>query len=124
MCKELKRKCLLQVATEWLFSVPEHVLEKHLGSDPSTPTADADTSDEVKRSYAPRRSTLNVSLGCLHTAACSSLVAVPCQEMLCTCSPAATASASAPQTLQHLWVSRKLQALPIQVMMMQNAVSA
>ena len=59
---ELKRVlCVLQVATEWLFSVPEHVLEKHLGSDPSTPTADADTSDEVKRSYAPRRSTLNVS---------------------------------------------------------------
>ena len=50
------------MATEWLFSVPEHVLEKHLGSDPSTPTADADTSDEVKRSYAPRRSTLNVSI--------------------------------------------------------------
>ena len=51
-----------QVATEWLFSVPDHVLEKHLGSDPNTPTADTDSADEARRSYAPRRSTLNVRL--------------------------------------------------------------
>ena len=50
----------MQVATEWLFSVPEHVLEKHLGSDPNTPTAEGESSDEARRSYAPRRSTLNV----------------------------------------------------------------
>ena len=51
----------VQVATEWLFSVPEAVLEKHLGSDPNTPTAEGDSTDDSRRSYAPRRSTLNVS---------------------------------------------------------------
>ena len=62
----------MQVATEWLFSVPEQVLEKHLGSDPNTPTAEGDSTDDSRRSFAPRRSTLNVSclegkiLSCMH----------------------------------------------------------
>ena len=49
-----------QVATEWLFSVPDHILEKHLGSDPNTPTGEVDL-EEDNRILAPRRVTLQVS---------------------------------------------------------------
>lgn len=42
-----------QVATEWLFSVPEHVLERHLAPDPNTPTGEADGGDA--RAAAPPR---------------------------------------------------------------------
>ena len=27
----------VQVATEWLYSVPDHILDRHLAADPSTP---------------------------------------------------------------------------------------
>ena len=53
--------CLHQVATEWLYSVPEHVLEKHLGNEPSTPTHEAEQqSDDPRRSLIPRRVPLQV----------------------------------------------------------------
>ena len=55
---------MLQVATEWLFSVPEHVLEKHLASDPNTPTAEAEQPEDT-RILAPRRVPLLVGLNCL-----------------------------------------------------------
>ncbi len=47
-----------QVATEWLFSVPEHVLERHLAPDPNTPTGEADGGDA--RVLLPRRVPLQV----------------------------------------------------------------
>jgi hypothetical protein len=47
------------VATEWLFSVPEHVLEKHLAAEPGTPTAhapgDGPDTPEDQRVTLPRR---------------------------------------------------------------------
>lgn len=49
------------MATEWLFSVPEHVLEKHLAADPGTPTNGADPdSPEDHRVTLPRRVPLQV----------------------------------------------------------------
>ena len=48
-----------QVATEWLFSVPEHVLERHLAPDPNTPTGEAD-GGEAARVLLPRRVPLQV----------------------------------------------------------------
>lgn len=51
----------VQVATEWLFSVPDHILEKHLGSDPNTPTGEVDLGEE-NRILAPRRVTLQVRI--------------------------------------------------------------
>ena len=49
----------VQVATEWLFSVPQDVLDKHVSSDPNTPTHDEDRHQEKpveeKRVTAPRR---------------------------------------------------------------------
>ena len=48
-----------QVATEWLFSVPDHVLEKHLASDPSTPTGEIDAPED-HRVCVPRRVPLQV----------------------------------------------------------------
>lgn len=62
-----------QVATEWLFSVPDHVLERHLSSDPSTPTAGGDDSAEDHRISAPRRVPLQVRL----TPRSSSFLATP-----------------------------------------------
>ena len=56
----------LQVATEWLFSVPQDVLEKHVSSDPNTPTHDEERHHEKpveeKRVLAPRRVPLTVRL--------------------------------------------------------------
>lgn len=49
----------VQVATEWLFSVPDHVLEKHLASDPSTPTGEVDAAED-HRVCVPRRVPLQV----------------------------------------------------------------
>lgn len=60
-----------QVATEWLFSVPDHVLEKHLASDPSTPTGEVDAPED-HRVCVPRRVPLQVSHA-LATASTSSL---------------------------------------------------
>ena len=49
----------LQVATEWLFSVPDHILHKHLASDPNTPVAEVSTPED-HRVCAPRRVALQV----------------------------------------------------------------
>ena len=49
------------MATEWLFSVPEHVLEKHLASDPATPTGELDTPED-HRVALPRRVPLQVGV--------------------------------------------------------------
>ena len=61
-----------QVATEWLFSVPEHVLERHLAPDPNTPTGEAD-GGEAARVLLPRRVPLQavraVAAGGQHTVA-------------------------------------------------------
>ena len=51
----------VEVATEWLFSVPDHVLEKHLGSEPNTPVELQVTSQEDQRVLLPRRAPLQVS---------------------------------------------------------------
>lgn len=52
---------LLQVATEWLYSVPEHVLDKHLGNEPSTPTQEAEAPPEdPRRCTVPKRVPLQV----------------------------------------------------------------
>ena len=51
---------LLQVATEWLFSVPDHILHKHLASDPNTPVAEVSTPED-HRVFAPRRVPLQVA---------------------------------------------------------------
>ncbi|KAK9819719.1 hypothetical protein WJX72_001643 [[Myrmecia] bisecta] len=62
----------VEVATEWLFSVPEHVLEKHLASDPNTPTSEAEHPEDT-RVLAPRRVPLLavrwVAAGSQHTVA-------------------------------------------------------
>ena len=50
----------VQVATEWLFSVPDHILHKHLASDPNTPVAEV-ASPEDHRVFTPRRVRLQVS---------------------------------------------------------------
>ena len=50
----------VEVATEWLFSVPDHVLEKHLGSEPNTPVELQVTSQEDQRVLLPRRAPLQV----------------------------------------------------------------
>ena len=50
----------LQVATEWLFSVPDHILHKHLASDPNTPVAEV-SSPEDHRVCGPRRIPLQVN---------------------------------------------------------------
>ncbi len=57
---------LLQVATEWLFSVPDHILHKHLASDPNTPVAEVSTPED-HRVFAPRRVPLQVAI-CFHMA--------------------------------------------------------
>ena len=41
----------VEVATEWLFSVPEQVLNKHLGGEPSTPTNDVEPAVDDARRY-------------------------------------------------------------------------
>ncbi|KAK9909040.1 hypothetical protein WJX75_006403 [Coccomyxa subellipsoidea] len=62
----------VEVATEWLFSVPDHVLEKHLASDPSTPTGEVDAAED-HRVCVPRRVPLQgvraVAAGGQHTVA-------------------------------------------------------
>ena len=51
----------MQVATEWLYSVPEHVLDKHLGNEPSTPTQEAEVAPEdPRRCITPKRVALQV----------------------------------------------------------------
>lgn len=53
----------MQVATEWLYSVPEHLLDKHLGNEPITPTTEQEQQPEdSKRSLIPRRVPLQVRL--------------------------------------------------------------
>ncbi|KAK9818463.1 hypothetical protein WJX74_005654 [Apatococcus lobatus] len=67
----------VEVATEWLFSVPQDVLDKHVSSDPNTPTHDEDKHQEKpaeeKRVTAPRRVPLQgvrwVAAGGQHTVA-------------------------------------------------------
>ena len=60
----------VEVATEWLFSVPDHVLEKHLASEPNTPVEAAQQSPEDTRVLLPRRVPLQVCpfacLSCTH----------------------------------------------------------
>lgn len=51
----------VEVATEWLFSVPDHVLEKHLASEPNTPVEAAALNPEDHRVTLPRRVPLQVS---------------------------------------------------------------
>ena len=51
----------VEVATEWLFSVPDHVLEKHLASEPNTPVEAAAQNPEDHRVMLPRRVPLQVS---------------------------------------------------------------
>jgi hypothetical protein len=50
----------VEVATEWLFSVPDHVLEKHLASEPNTPVEAAQQNPEDTRVLLPRRVPLQV----------------------------------------------------------------
>lgn len=60
---DVKRPLLyLQVATEWLYSVPAHIKESVQGrEDPSTPIQDKEEAlDERKHSMAPRRVALQV----------------------------------------------------------------
>lgn len=54
----------VEVATEWLFSVPDHVLEKHLASEPNTPVEAAAQNPEDHRVMLPRRVPLQV---CSHS---------------------------------------------------------
>ena len=54
----------VEVATEWLFSVPDHVLEKHLASEPNTPVEAAAQNPEDHRVMLPRRVPLQV---CKHS---------------------------------------------------------
>ena len=52
----------VQVAAEWLVSVPDHVLERHLASNPNTPVEQpASGSDSEQRCLLPRRVPLQVS---------------------------------------------------------------
>lgn len=50
----------VEVAAEWLFSVPDHVLEKHLASEPNTPVEAAAQNPEDHRVMLPRRVPLQV----------------------------------------------------------------
>lgn len=63
----------VEVATEWLFSVPDHVLEKHLASEPNTPVEAAAQNPEDHRVMLPRRVPLQhvrcVAAGGHHTVA-------------------------------------------------------
>ncbi|KAL3132600.1 hypothetical protein ABBQ32_009129 [Trebouxia sp. C0010 RCD-2024] len=62
----------VEVAAEWLFSVPDHVLEKHLASEPNTPV-EAAQNPEDHRVMLPRRVPLQhvrcVAAGGHHTVA-------------------------------------------------------
>lgn len=49
----------LQVATEWLFSIPEDALLKHLTTDPNSPTSEEAPTDDL-RVLVPRRVPLKV----------------------------------------------------------------
>lgn len=67
-----------QVATEWLYSVPEHVLEKHLGNEPSTPTSEAEQQlEDSRRSLVPRRVPLQVRVW--SAGVCSGRGRCPCR---------------------------------------------
>jgi ubiquitin-protein ligase E3 A len=63
----------VEVATEWLFSVPQDVLETHLAGEPGTPQEDMGTMHEDDRVLAPKRVPLQgvrfVAAGSLHTVA-------------------------------------------------------
>lgn len=60
-CGWLRLNGAVQVATEWLFSVPDTVLEKHLASDPNTPTGEVgEDKKEEARVLLPRRVALQV----------------------------------------------------------------
>ena len=81
----------VEVATEWLFSVPDHVLEKHLASEPNTPVEAAQQNPEDTRVLVPRRVPLQVllhtccyvALLLLHDTGCSGPVsATLCGPML------------------------------------------
>lgn len=51
----------MQVATEWLFSIPEDALQKHLATDPNSPTSEDTPTDDL-RVLVPRRVPLKVCL--------------------------------------------------------------
>ena len=63
----------VEVATEWLFSVPDHVLEKHLASEPNTPVEAAQQNPEDTRVLLPRRVPLQVSHACRGADPCLTL---------------------------------------------------
>ncbi|CAL8460747.1 g278 [Coccomyxa elongata] len=63
-------RCLPLRPAEWLFSVPDHVLEKHLASDPSTPTGETDAPED-HRVCVPRRVPLQGHLTGLLQGPCS-----------------------------------------------------
>ena len=65
----------VEVATEWLFSVPDHVLEKHLASEPNTPVEAAAQNPEDHRVMLPRRVPLQVSN---HLCGCVSSYLIHC----------------------------------------------
>ena len=65
----------VEVATEWLFSVPDHVLEKHLASEPNTPVEAAAQNPEDHRVMLPRRVPLQVSN---HLCCCASSDLIHC----------------------------------------------
>lgn len=50
----------VEVATEWLFSVPQDVLETHLAGEPGTPQEDMGAMHEDDRVLAPKRVPLQV----------------------------------------------------------------
>lgn len=53
----------VEVATEWLFSVPQDVLETHLAGEPGTPQEDMGTMHEDDRVLVPKRVPLQVWAG-------------------------------------------------------------
>ena len=50
----------VEVATEWLFSVPHDVLETHLAGEPGTPQEEASAAHDDGRVLAPKRVALQV----------------------------------------------------------------
>ena len=70
----------VEVATEWLFSVPDHVLEKHLASEPNTPVEAAQQSPEDTRVLVPRRVPLQVC--CESLAVLITMLTTSCWHMM------------------------------------------
>ena len=77
----------VEVATEWLFSVPDHVLEKHLASEPNTPVEAAAQNPEDHRVMLPRRVPLQVSNHLCWSASCHLIFCLYSPWLLCLSLP-------------------------------------